>query len=105
MACLDNPATDGFKTLFMTPLPFEMKFDLLIQYVYRQMCVVCIYNVYTHVHATVLKAGHPGVLLILCLHVVLFECSVLGLAFFLLFLYNSHLHCMCYAHVFSCTLI
>ena len=48
---------------------------------------------------TVLKAGHPGVLFILCLHInfVLFGCSVSGVVFF-------PLQLVCYAHVFSYSL-
>ena len=41
LACLDNPATDGFRALFMTPVPFQMKFDLLIQYVENKTSQLC----------------------------------------------------------------
>ena len=44
LQCLNTPASDGFKALFMTPVHFEMKFDLLIQYVDHACTVSCIYT-------------------------------------------------------------
>ena len=51
----------------------------------------------------VLKAGHPGVLFIMCLF-VLFVCGVLGLGFLpFLFLYDYLSYVVCYTNVQDCS--
>ena len=49
---------------------------------YMYMYVLYIYMyIYVYIHVHVLKAGHPSVLVSLCLRVCIVVCGVLGLGF------------------------